>query len=265
MEKNGYYGKIDDKPDTERELFKLQDELFNKRDEYDNAVKEWIKDTSKPKPIDRSTEPWSKMLCIIYNYASSLIKKSTKGKKYIDPDDIADKALEAAFRFMSAYNRKPNFAIGASFAGNLRWKVVEVLNEQKNISLNQPSSYDAQTEILDTLSEDQFTHVGGGRNMFRDPSDVLVDNNDDIVGEVLFELDQELGKESKIGFLSRLYLLINIRVPKTRHIRRLFLERWAGDYKVERVLESTILEVYNRCGQYAIGNTKDRYVRYVAE
>lgn len=247
---NGYYGSLDKKPATEQELFLLQEEFLNRRDDYDRKVQEWIKDTSKPKPVDTSLEIWSKMLAIIYNYAASLIKKRNTGKKYIEPDDIADKAFEAAFKFMSAYNRRPDFAIGASFAGNLMWKVLEATSEDKKISLNQPTSYDAQLELIDTLQEDDFTHIGGLRNVSLNPEDIYITNNENIIGEILDELDQEVGKSSKLAFLARLYLLINLRVPRTRHIKRLFLENWAQEYKVEQVLESTVLEVFNRYGGY---------------
>lgn len=245
---NGYYGSLDKKPATEQELFSLQEEFLNRRDKYDKEVQEWIKDTSKPKPVDTSIEIWSKMLAIIYNYAASLIKKRNTGKKYTEPDEISDKAFEAAFKFMSAYNRRPNFAIGASFAGNLMWKVLEATSEDKKISLNQPTSYDAQLELLDTLQEDTFTHVGGLRNLSSNPEEAFIANNEDIIGEILNELDQEVGKKSKLAFLARLYLIINLRVPRTRHIKRLFLENWAQEYKVEQVLESTVLEVFNRYG-----------------
>lgn len=253
MAENGYYGSVEDKPDTEKELFYLQDEFFEKRKVYQNAIKEWIKDTSKPKPVDGSIEPWSKMLAIIYSYACSLVKKSTKGKKYIDPDDVSDKGLEAAFRFMSSYNRKPSFAIGASFAGNLRWKVIEVMHEDKVLSLNQPTSYDAQLELLDTISDDSYR---SGFNVFinyDNPEDMLM-NNVTTIEDVLTELDEEVGSNSKIALLARLYLLINLRVPRTRHIKRLFLENWAQEYKTEQLLESTVLEVYNRYGKYACHN-----------
>lgn len=260
MAENGYYGSIDDKPDTEKELFYLQDEFFEKRKVYQEAVKEWIKDTSKPKPIDNSIEPWSKMLAIIYSYACSLVKKSTKGKKYIDPDDVSDKGLEAAFRFMSSYNRKPDFAIGASFAGNLRWKVVEVMHEDKVLSLNQPTSYDAQVELLDTISDDSY---GPEFNIFvnyDNPEDMLL-NESSPIEEVLSELDEEVGSNSKMAFLARLYLLVNLRVPRTRHIKRLFLENWAQEYKTEQVLESTVLEVYNRYGRYSSHFNDADYVK----
>lgn len=245
---NGYYGSVDKKPVTEQELFSLQEEFLNRRDQYDKEIQEWIKDTTKPKPVDTSTEVWSKMLAIIYKYAASLIKKRTTGKKYIEPDEISDKALEAAFKFMSAYNRKPNFAIGASFAGNLMWKVIEVTSEDKKISLNQPTSYDAQLELMDTLQEDTFTHIGGTRNVTSNPEDMLIAKEEDIIGEILEELDEEVGANSKLAFLARLYLIINLRVPRTRHIKRLFIENWASEYKVEQVLESTVLEVFNRYG-----------------
>lgn len=244
---NGYYGNVDAKPATEQELFSLQEELLNRRDKYDKEIDEWIEDTSKPKPVDTSVEIWSEMLAIIYNYASSLIKKRTTGRKYIEPDEISDKALEAAFKFMSAYNRKPDFAIGASFAGNLRWKVIEVTSEDKKISLNQPMSYDAQVELIDTLQEDTFTHIGSLRTNLQNPEDIYINQNENIIEEILSELDDVVGHDSKIAFLARLYLLINLRVPRTRHIRRLFMEHWSTEYRVEQVLESTLLEAFNRC------------------
>lgn len=251
MKENGYYGTVKEKPDTEKELFDLQDKLFEKREEYDKAVAEWIKDTSKPKPIDHSVEPWTKMFFLIYNYASSLVKKATKGKKFIEPDEISDKAMDATYKFMSTYNRRPDFAIGASFAGNLRFKVQEVTQEKVTVSLNSPSSYDAQLELLDTLEEESFTHVGGSRNLMRSPEDLYIEDSTDTLSEVLQELDAEVGANSKIAFLTRLYLLINLRVPKTRHIRRLFMENWA-DSRIEKVLESTILEIYNRGLSYFV-------------
>ena len=230
---NGYYGSMDKKPATEQELFNLQEEYLNKRDIYDQEINEWIKDTSKPKPVDTSIEVWSKMLSIIYNYAASLIKKRNTGKKYTEPDEISDKAFDAAFKFMSSYNRRPNFAIGASFAGNLTWKVLEATSEDKKISLNQPTSYDDQLELLDTLQEDSFTHIGGLRSTLQNPEDAFIAKSENI------------------------YLLINLRVPRTRHIKRLFLENWAQDYKVEQVIESTVLEVFNRYGGKVMRNQPD--------
>lgn len=246
MANNGYYGSIDDKPETEKELFILQDEFFERREKYREAIKDWIKDTDKPRPKDTSIEPWSKMLGIINNYACSLVKKSTKGKKYIDPDDVADKGLEAAFRFMSAYLRKPDFAIGASFAGNLRWKVVEVMHEDHLLSLNQPTSYDNQLELLDMLPEGSYQNITSGLTRMMNPEENFRETGQDIINEILFELDQEVGKNSKLALLARLYLLIVLCVPRTRHIKRLFFENWAEDYRTEQVLETTILEVYNR-------------------
>jgi hypothetical protein len=128
------------------------------------------------------------------------------------------------------------------------WKVIEVTSEDKKISLNQPTSYDAQLELMDTLQEDTFTHIGGTRNVTSNPEDMLIAKEEDIIGEILEELDEEVGANSKLAFLARLYLIINLRVPRTRHIKRLFIENWASEYKVEQVLESTVLEVFNRYG-----------------
>ena len=75
---------------------------------------------------------------------------------------------------------------------------------------------------------------------------LLKESPKDIIHEVLKELDEEIGHDSLLAFKVRLYLTIILRSPKTRHIKRLFLEHWAGDYKTEQVLESTVLEIYNR-------------------
>ena len=128
------------------------------------------------------------------------------------------------------------------------WKVIEVTSEDKKISLNQPTSYDSQLELIDTIQEDTFTHIGGLRNLTSNPEDLYISKEENIVGEILDELDMEVGAKSKLAFLARLYLIINLRVPRTRHIKRLFIENWAQEYRVEQVLESTVLEVFNRSG-----------------
>ena len=40
---NGYYGSVDKKPVTEQELFSLQEEFLNRRDQYDKERFVWAR------------------------------------------------------------------------------------------------------------------------------------------------------------------------------------------------------------------------------
>jgi monofunctional biosynthetic peptidoglycan transglycosylase len=47
---DGIYGDIKDKPETEQQLFKLQDLYFNRRNSYNKAVEQWKLDKGTIKP-----------------------------------------------------------------------------------------------------------------------------------------------------------------------------------------------------------------------
>ena len=49
-EERGFYGDIKDKPETEQQLFKLQDLYFNRRNSYNKAVEQWKLDKGTIKP-----------------------------------------------------------------------------------------------------------------------------------------------------------------------------------------------------------------------
>ncbi len=101
-----FYGEIEDKPETEQLLFTLQ------REYLENG---------------RKQEVWAKMFEICWSYMQSLIKKRQTGGRFIEPDELDDKTTSATLAFMSQYLTKPEFEVGASFAGMMGWKIVEVM------------------------------------------------------------------------------------------------------------------------------------------
>lgn len=244
----GYYGTIEEKPPTEQALFALQKELFAKRKEYKEAIEEWAKNPEGPKPVNGASKVWSKMLEICFSYSKSMILKRNTGGKFMEPEDVDDKAIDTALAFMNQYLRREDFVVEASFAGLIKFKIIETLykgREDYHISLNQIISDDSKTELIDGLTDSNYQSILC-TNFGNPEEDVLKETPKEIIHEVLKELDEELGHDSVLAFKARLYLTIILRSPKTRHIKRLFLEHWADDYRTEQVLETTVLELHNR-------------------
>lgn len=258
--KKGFYGTVDEKPPTEQELFALQTQLFIERDQYKKeyaAYSEALKSALKsgrelkvPKPVDHSRDTWSKMLEIMYQYTRSCILKRNKKKKFMEPEDVSDKAISAALAFMSQYNKNPDFYVGASFAGMVKWKIVEALykyqTEDDHLSLNQIISDDGQKEIVENMTYEDNA-ISCSSNDYLSPEEkVIAMDNGSIYNSVVRELDEIIGHDSKNAFLTRLYLLIILRGPRTRHSKRLFIERWGKEHQTEQILEASLLELHQR-------------------
>lgn len=261
ISENNFYGTMEEKPPTEQELFALQTKLFIERDIYNQKYEEYKEELKNAyaehrqprmkKPENCAIKVWSDMLAIMYQYTRSCILKRNKKKKFMEPEDVSDKAIAAALAFMSQYNKNPDFYVGASFAGMVKWKIVEAIYKPKlqaennHISLNQLISDDGTKEIGDTITYED--NIICGSNDYITVEDKLTsESNENIIIEILHELDEVIGHDSKNAFLTRLYLLIFLRGPKTRHSKRLFMERWAKEHQVEQLLESSILELHQR-------------------
>lgn len=254
-QKRVVYGKMEDKPKTEQQLFKLESNLFKYRKQFKKDIAQWkLHPLESECPVDKSAAVWSQMLEIVFMYARSMILKRNKKKKmFTEMEDIEDKAIEAALLFMNQYNRREDFTVDASFAGALKYKIIEVLyggKDDYHLSLNSMISDSNNTELMDSLASKMHNFITP--NAQTPEEYILTQSNKDVVSEVLDELDEVVGKDSRLAFLLRLYLVISLRCPKTRHIKRIFIEHWADDYKTEQVLESTILELHNRLGESCI-------------
>lgn len=99
---------VESKPKTEQELFNYQYQFYA---EYGDV------------------EATDKMFNILSSYAGSLILKVKKTSRYINKEKLRDMAQEVALRVISQYLKRPGFVITGSFAGYIKWKVIEVTGE----------------------------------------------------------------------------------------------------------------------------------------
>lgn len=222
--KDAYYGEMEDKPDTEQQLFKLQDQYLRTRD----------------------INVWRQMYDICFWYMRSMILQRCTGKMYLEPDEVFDKANGATVEFMSQYLNNPNFEVGASFAGMMKWKVVWVLykdkDQEQTISLNQ-KIYDSQKELGDFVGtrEDEL------ENDYVNPEDeVCKVDMKNILDEMLEEFDEAIKYDPRLEVLIRLYMLLYIRDPRNANTKKAFIDRWAPDFKTAQLLEYVMLEFYKR-------------------
>jgi hypothetical protein len=167
----------------------------------------------------------------------------------MEPEDVNDKAMEASIRFMQQYIKRPDFVVGASFAGMFNMKIVEVLykdkDEDQHTSLNALIG-DSNSEFGDTQFKNKFNNFLQSGEYSDNPEDQFLSMSiEDTVDDILQEID-EVVEDTRLQFLSRLYIGILLQGPKTRHIKRLFLETWCQKFKIEQALEATGLELYNR-------------------
>lgn len=237
-----FYGEMEDKPQTEQDLFKFQEEYLKTRD------------------IDpeKANQIWKDMFSLIYDYSVSLLKQRLKNKTYISPDEVADKSTMATINFMNQYLARRNFRVGASFAGMLKFKVVEALyknkNDERNFSLNTTVN-DTDTELsnlinLDTLSENEICVDTSKqeidniinrdfvqktiKKLFKDTDEILDDNIEDIY------------KEQYISILFRMLLLLQLKKSKKSDTKRCFLDLFWQDTDIQEFLELSYMELYKR-------------------
>jgi len=238
------YGKMEDKPQIEQDLFKLQDEYFEKRNKYDNELEKYRKGEIDDLPEDESQEVWGRMLEKTYEYCKSFVKQRCK-HKYRPPEEVTDKSIQAAYLFMNQYIKNPNFLIDVSFGGMIQPKVVEAMYKKTknddNLSLN--SQCNDKNEFMDmqisSLNEEYY--LDENLENFGNPT------LDKIVFSILNEADEVLN-DSRLSFIIRLWVFGLLSCPKNRHAKPLFIKEYSTDnFKVENLLNLINTEVYNRC------------------
>lgn len=126
-----------DKPKTELELDELQ--------------KKWLE--------EKDEQAYKKMFEILVNYARSIILKMTRGKKFLSPDYVFNTSVDAVIKFFEQYQKNPQFKVDYSFAGTLRYKVLECLygpKIQKQDTIGSINSYinsEGDIDELESLQE----------------------------------------------------------------------------------------------------------------
>ena len=223
---DNFYGEIESKPSTERELFALQAEYLNN---------------------GRSQEVWTKMFEVCWPYIQSLIKKKLTGGKFVEKDELDDKTTAATLTFMSQYLTNPEFEVGASFAGMMNWKIVEVLYkpsaDDRAISMSLEVDDDGKNTLEDLISAEC-------EGFYSPEDEVCREDPVDIIDQVLKELDEVIDT-FYLKTVVRSYILLCLKHPKNRHSKRMFLNKWATDAKTEKLIEYVMLEIHNRLKEAA--------------
>ena len=186
-----FYGDISDKPETEQKLFSLQNEYL----------------------LTRDHRIWTQMFNEMFPYMKSLIlkkKKEEERARWEESDEIQSKASTATFLFMSQYLKKPMFEVGASFAGMMNGKILEVLyggSHDFDVSLNQKINDDGD-EIIDIFQ------VEGTEEEAYDPfTSVAKVPVEEVIDEIFEEMDSEIDYDLRLRTLSRLYVLLYFKKP----------------------------------------------------
>ncbi len=217
------------KPETEIRLGKLQDSFL-------------VDSTNK--------ETFNAFFLLLKDYARSLTLKEIKNKVYLEPDLVEGIAVEAVLKLLDQYRRgkKTGWKVWGSFAGALRWKVIEALyqdsEEESTQSLNILIGDSSTQELGDLIEKFGVTPLLSVQP--QNPEEQLISVEDIAHSEiegVIQESSEILSENLQILFLS--YLLLLLRKPKARlkvaSFKTIFLNS-----KSEEVFDLLMLEIRNR-------------------
>lgn len=238
------YGTLEEKPQIEQDLFKLQDEYFEKRNKYDAELQKYREGKIDDLPEDTSQEVWGRMLEKVFEYCKSFVKQRCK-HKYRPPEEVTDKSIYAAYLFMNQYIKNPNFLIDVSFGGMIQPKVVEAMYKKTknddNLSLNAQCNDKNEFMDIQVASAEEGTYEDENITNFGNPT------LDEIVFSILEEADAVLN-DSRLSFIIRLWIFGLLSCPKNRHAKPLFIKEYSTDnFKVENLLNLINTEMYERC------------------
>lgn len=245
---NGFIPKdFNEKPEIEKQLFILQEKYLNERLKYKQKLKAWTESNkTEPPPNNGSIPYFREMMEGITPYVRSKVLKRCKNKKFLDPEIITDYTSQATILFMSQYIKNENFLVANSFAGMFDKKIMESMyrkkDEDNHVSLNYTN--EDNCELMDMQSKFGMNNVlivESEPENFGTKDDILNDTIDSILSDI-----DELVDDERLKFITRLYLIIILSYPKNRHIKRLFIEKWAKEFKYEKYFERVNLELYNR-------------------
>jgi len=214
-----------DKPPTEKELIRLQDE--------------WI--------LNKSDETLAPFFGMMITYTRSLTLKINRGKVYLAPSRVIEIATDAVLKVFEKYSADPGFKVKSSFAGQVKYPILELLygSKQKKIdrviSLNSMISYDNDNELIDIQEKLKFTSIS--------KSDYTIDSSKDLqevsalIRGVFNEAKSILTHRQLLLF--RTGLLLWVRRPKSRFAIPRFVKMFFSTEE-EQVFEIFMLEIRNR-------------------
>lgn len=221
-----FYGEIESKPETEQRLFAAQKNFIESRD----------------------MSIWKEMFQLCWAYTRSMILQRITGKKFVPPEEVDSKTTQATMNFMVQYLYNPKFEVGTSFAGMIKWKIVEVLyknyTDEHLYSLNiAVDSSDSKAELQDLIDNDDSLLT----TAIASPDDFLKKEAfTDTLAEFFNEFDKSVNYDNYLMLVIRSYVMLLVNQPSSRHAKRMFLQTWAADFKTQQLLEYCNLELKKR-------------------
>ena len=182
-------------------------------------------------------------------YARSITLQMIKSKGLVLPPERVDEVCTDATLAILKQYQKVGWKIEASFAGALRWKVIESLygpkNEESHYSLNTTFSDDTDSkEMLDLVSSSSLPWSND--SYCDDPEETTFNQYSAVVEEVNRLLDEAyeiLDYRLYVRFLP--WLLLNIRKTRARNVMQTFTTCFLTS-REESAFELLLLELRNR-------------------
>ena len=182
-------------------------------------------------------------------YARSITLQMIKSKGLVLPPERVDEVCTDATLAILKQYQKVGWKIEASFAGALRWKVIESVygpkNEESHYSLNTTFSDDTDSkEMLDLVSSSSLPWSND--SYCDDPEETTFNQYSAVVEEVNRLLDEAyeiLDYRLYVRFLP--WLLLNIRKTRARNVMQTFTSCFLTS-REESAFELLLLELRNR-------------------
>ena len=224
-------------PETELDLQVLQQKFLENRSDKKN---------------------FEEYFMLLRTYARSITLKEIKRKNiFLQPERVDEICTDATILLLNQY-RKEGWSIGASFAGALRWKVIEAMykhaNDEMVYSLNTTfNKEEGGKEILDVMGSNENRNWSpvASTDKVDDPGNIVADTTNVAFEEIDAIVDEAydiLPYSTFMRFI--LWLVIFFRKPKSRNAQNLFKEAFLKD-REEDAFELILLEIRDRLIQHS--------------
>lgn len=221
-------GSLEDKPEIEQTLYKLQAAWYDEKDDK------------------KKVEIWTKMFATVQIYARSMVLQKLKNKKFLSPDIIDDYTSDSSLRFMSQYLYRRNFKCGTSFGKMINYKVLEAVYGEKEEDKVLSLVLDTDSSELDLLSIQEKADIKPILSNYEDSFESMFKQTFyEVVEDVLHEMDEEL-RDDVIKMKCRFYINLLFKKPKNRHIKSQFIKLCCTNKKEIDMVNLIELELLER-------------------
>jgi len=203
--------------------------------------------------INNDMKAYQEMFQIIVQYSRSIILKMTRGKKFLNPDFVFNKAIDVTIKFFEQYETNPKYWVDFSFAGLLRYKVLECLYGPKEkkiddiLSLNSYCSDElGGDKEMETMQS--FLHMKpawGSTLDIEDPVYKMYYTEEATIATVLSVIHDMYNTDFSNRDIMVLLVAFIQTFRKTKTLP-LFMEKFFTTTEIKEAYELAMLEIRNR-------------------